>query len=1771
MKFPTLLLILITLTSCLPSNPGRQLTTAQNVEEIEDLNYQNFANSPEEQLYWFTHQREEDFARLSLNALSLFFLQGFLVEKFLQKEQNFTASYCLVARFSNFSPERQLRMHAIPIETSSPSNGQRERVFRLTPNNTIDNTQICQGTINGVAPANAIYHPGRLCGSEEEQGQCPIKVLASDLIEIWMIGQGETTEERTTKKINFKLENKGVHIYLNAITGHTPLCSDSTCRAKGLDCCLPDENKCIKDAQLRPDASSQPGFTQAQSQVSQNPARYINWPEVYYICPQGSLPPGQGNKPTPGKVTNFQQLRSNYLCQEGNLSHCEEEQAVIIGKIQLRCGCLEANTCPHMKYEVKKDEETGNIVQIFCRDHNAPPPEVEDRTVSLSTRSVPHRFFRNSDGKAVDDFLSLKGGVEEQEGSMFFYLDQQGKTGAQSGQFNINSILGSMSLILDQSRPALMVPVEFDQIYILGATGGSYRPCPLCPKDQWFDQLTAHPTIIGVDGLIAVGHTTRRDEFEQNITTTNGNFEDTKFGRACWLPPTMIPFSHKAENDGKIQRQNRLETQSAFYINGYQRDWFGFNKGAVIGSFDGATWFAIGNGRRVRATGNKLYLAINTPFADLATHNNILVSIGQDINVLGESPDYDFDPSLKDSKDARYNQSASCQSYHQCEVDADCITQLGWEYQCADISQWKTLLPSFDLEGNEQINRQIVSTPNSMLVGGLAPKAGTKRCVYRGMGALCQQDPSSLNESTQKLFTCAPNFYCASLGSSRFNHQLVRDPSSLTKILYGLEADVLGRPERYLGANSSLPDAVQANIKENFKEAFKLSGTPGICVPGKDIAENTHLKQHQAADATYPPRTDYIGQIGSCNSTIESDDPRDRTERVWACPLFDDEGNYIFIPDETIFMSYRDDFLTQNSCGNSSQNDSGDNAFAVVEGQELSSPKNSLTRKTLAQHACMRRANSPCFTDLDCTPSRLHAEIASSLGVEYFGNTQGEKQYWEQFLVCGQKDPKPIFGIPEFKTYDMTENRCCRPVGQHLTVPIQRDLISSKGVKDDLSRPIANRLPAAGRNQSRRSSRFMAVYKEMLPGDAPAPYQHYRSVNSTNKNECDKDGNKSGCRDGEYEDVTGPNQWKAPHLMASRTCCGGGWVRKFANGSHDWNRNAPNTFDPNIFDVDNFRCLNYRNEFIFNKPASVSHRNYLADINKTCREASNTGCPQVNFIESGIFAPQTVPLINHAKEALPFGGLASRGSDEATKRLFVHANYATINTAITNRFAGEDLQLLRENQMGIFTPAGLRPTDSKSNIFWLDPPAEPSDGSDGSAEKSNERWIEYHLPSYINLLDETDSLKNNLISVGVNYSPGEDADGNPKSAPESFSDFILYHNPGQSIGVFLKQVGDTGTDGLVDPDDDTDTGLPNGTQFRIRVTYDPDGHLLRLSCQPCDALDFSHAWPVLEFIPQGTSDYRREKGKETVRELAGLGDLDNDGNQDNVYPFINDVSAYGMVPGSDLYYLTKLGRLELLGIPQIHYAPLYCNSNMNDLVPGLYTRYTTRADIEMKSDSDDDESIVDHTVQAGDDNPNHFVLSKDEINLNDVFSENEIICCAPLGSSVTNSERCCTNHSRVVKGQRQCALPPKIDLMVYFNRFVSGEARFHPEQEPDGLTDEDFDFKTGEPKRQQEVYDKIQILGQKYCDNDEENKTVNGAAIGNYLAEPIPVGGLLADNVLKENDPNVRRYGIVDSTRDFGKSDNNEAKGYNKFSEGFRWNHHLYCNCNLEADGSCPK
>ena len=79
----------------------KRVATNLKNEGQEDPPKQNFSDSPEDQLFWFTHQREQDFVRLPLNSPPPFFLRGALVERFLQSASA-RVSYCLVFAISLF-------------------------------------------------------------------------------------------------------------------------------------------------------------------------------------------------------------------------------------------------------------------------------------------------------------------------------------------------------------------------------------------------------------------------------------------------------------------------------------------------------------------------------------------------------------------------------------------------------------------------------------------------------------------------------------------------------------------------------------------------------------------------------------------------------------------------------------------------------------------------------------------------------------------------------------------------------------------------------------------------------------------------------------------------------------------------------------------------------------------------------------------------------------------------------------------------------------------------------------------------------------------------------------------------------------------------------------------------------------------------------------------------------------------------------------------------------------------------------------------------------------------------------------------------------------------------------------------------------------------------------------------------------------------------------------------------------------------------------------
>jgi hypothetical protein len=189
-----------------------------------------------------------------------------------------------------------------------------------------------------------------------------------------------------------------------------------------------------------------------------------------------------------------------------------------------------------------------------------------------------------------------------------------------------------------------------------------------------------------------------------------------------------------------------------------------------------------------------------------------------------------------------------------------------------------------------------------------------------------------------------------------------------------------------------------------------------------------------------------------------------------------------------------------------------------------------------------------------------------------------------------------------------------------------------------------------------------------------------------------------------------------------------------------------------------------------------------------------------------------------------------------------------------------------------------------------------------------------------------------------------------------------------------------------------------------------------------------------------------------------------------------DANQSAAIAGNYLYYLDKLARLELVGIPQIHYEPFTCTDNHKNLVPGIFND-SLKTITQFQNDSQTFSATS--VVATGDPtNPQRVATSSLGLQHDKVFSPNEFKCCSQLGQKVASKNLCCSGHG--VEGADKkwtCKLPMGTDLNVYYNRFVTSEAT-EATSPGGGFVDEDFNENTGEPKMTDDVYRKLNALGQ---------------------------------------------------------------------------------------------
>lgn len=1567
---------------------------------------------------------------------------------------------------------------------------------------------------------------------------------------------------------------------------------------------------------------------------------------------------------------------------------------------------VQANTTSSGYYwYVKNNDYIGDVA---CLNYPIPVATGYQSKVYLNTRTAPHRLFLSSSGKEVEDITEYVGtpagneidGTPFAEGSFFYYEDDYNKLHpntivnvSDDNQFAFNSIIGQFKADGTGALPAKIVNLPSTSgSYIISVKPGGYTPCTKCARDSWYMGYTAHPGYGNQSaglGLEALGHTTARGSDEEgqpkNDNITGGNYEDTVWGRACWIPPTMIPFSHKGvdANTSNViaQRQNRLKTQAAFYMNGYQHDWFGFNYGAVIGSFDGVRWFAIGRGRRVTPTSKKLFLAINAPFADLAQASTFEVQVV----AAGDSPDskfptVDYDPNIADISNVNQNEAASCQKYHICNTDADCITALGWAYMCADVSPLHTLLPMFDLNtAQEKVtsdDSRAVSYAYGLVVGGIRSvtagnilgAVGTKRCVYRGAGAPCVVNYGEIADlSVRKLFTCAPNYYCAAINSHAFNFAINREPSNMwDTMIYGQGANVLGRPYtgvdspgNYVSANEALPAEVVENIKANAKVqgnngTLDLSSPTyyiGMCRPGKSLLLTTGLG-YEAGSVAYSHtakdpagRTDYISQIASCDSSQVG-----MHRMLHTCPLLGDENtsdtsyrNYYYINSPSYPWSFLFKLRAQNACGNESRGPAPNNlpTFSLTEADPLSQNPE-LTKATgprLARDACLRRAGSICHSDLDCVPNKLHENEASKIYDQtMFGNTIAEMLYWNESLICGQPNEKLPYNITSdfdrtpYATFKFSDNRCCRESGKELTMFTEGFpyFYGNKDLNANLKTSMFLQPSGYRPGDVGRYSRYVPVgrmglvslglfpytdnYAETviitpIPGSpipAMQPYVIYTPTPNTD----------SALR-------AAPYQWKTIHDTAAKTCCSG-WIREFAgnNKGHDWTSWGSKL----TFNIADFSCINYRNPMVFQRPPNVSEMVYQSESANYCVDRANLGC--AHYMQAYPTAPPgnlaDKTGIGQSKLTAPiFSFPDNMESGKGDVRLKA-ALGATNNRQLVLRVHSDPK--VRNNYLHDLAP--YPPEHVNEQIFENDPLTGPlthggaavvfdtynflnnagnphaymykklteSGDTNGYMAPSQTHMV-LQIPSYINGGQNITRvfLSRRSVANTSNYECLSDQ----APTPCAIDDRVTKETLTGTGGIELPRLGNNGICTKIQADSIVPAGFPgkrdvgdgnNGTilnnpfgmctdnpggwQDTEGWCYYPSGNqkesgLLFIKRSCCHAntaaqLNTSHASATCQnLLPPQVQNHEFSNYAGVIIEFKPFGSDGHqyDGSTVNPLP-----TPLNIIPGNDLYYMEKLARFELLGIPQIYYEPLYCSYDRTLLVPSLFNPLLVTANdfATPAFKVNIDQPSLSRTDVT---NPNRLVVFKDQVALPDVFSADHFMCCQRLGSRTADPTKCCSGYGQQLNGDPKftCKLPNSTDLNVYFNRFVSGEGSYTEIPINTRLLDDDFDSQTGYPKITATVISKLQKLAQMYCSTTSTGgggttpvgKYVTGGAFGNFGPRPMPAYEY-ADGSVQPTDN--RPWGILERTTDIqAKGTGSDERGYNVFKSGRRWNHHIYC------------
>jgi hypothetical protein len=849
---------------------------------------------------------------------------------------------------------------------------------------------------------------------------------------------------------------------------------------------------------------------------------------------------------TPYPINQNQKIHITYYSST-NVNGLTQSRNDAQAEVNTQCQCGTTGKC-NLKPVYETVNNVTKIINYECSyPTNIDPPLYQ--IAYVSGKSAPLRYF-DSNGVAYDDesYANSPG----QELAEFKYTNNNNlKPNNYSSYIGPNEVYGSFTSAASSAKPPKKVDVKKDTTYDIFVDSGGFSTCPTCGSDAYSVLQKLFPNNFSSR---AAGYF---PDIYANLRIGNSSIyrpDDLIYGRACFVPLTMIPWTHNPGSDLSTQRRSRLNAQHILMSNGYNRDWYGFDYGSLIGSFDGVSWFSIGNQRRIKATSKKLYLAVNTYFGDLTIDNNFKVVISEATNIATSGSTVDHDTK---------SDGAECQKQHFCSKDDDCYRQLGTDYSCQVVTQVVTKWPVFDSSATETIGS--VSKNLVSIVGGSAGQS--RRCVYRGRGAPCEKTLTGIlssstfnNTTTPGLLACSANNYCENLSTaSKFNDRLSRFPLSAVaqnldttltpSDLFGISSRLLGRPFEYNGTKT---------INLSIRNQLSANNVKSICIPGKNLGTATSYAQlNTLAPTTTIDSSDRILGIGmTANNTAASN-----YKYYMACPTVDSFGQSI----HTNAVNLNNSFSATTSLTPGSYLSlavSQNMTTNVLDVGSIGSTLNifNTTAGSVTQSAgyqrnqCLRAPGASCITDFECGPSEY---VASRFRTAYSGGISGfaeeEEEFWSQELVCGNPSFKYVSTNVLNPNFKLNENKCCRNFGKTFTLYSEQQNVS------DFNFCVGTQLAVPGVNtavnvNATRYSRLQAVADKVTCSPTGSSsefpvlkYSHFPTIKNLNEILY---------------------QYKTLDIHNQRMCCTGNWVRSFAaenGGGHKWGPGKIQDIDKEIF------------------------------------------------------------------------------------------------------------------------------------------------------------------------------------------------------------------------------------------------------------------------------------------------------------------------------------------------------------------------------------------------------------------------------------------------------------------------------------------------------------------------------------------------------------------------------------------------------------------------------